>query len=197
MPLDTPLQLRQDGPQALSLHDGETLLAQAQAQAFDLDVPPPPSLAQAESAAALGRLTARSRIGDPYDHCFGCGIARADGLRIIPSAVGDSGLVAADWTPDASLGLTSDGHLPLEIVWAALDCPAGYAWSNRLPDGPQMMTGRMSAAVDRPLRPGERYIVVGWPIAQDGRKLHAGTALFDDQGRLAARSLQLWLQLRQ
>jgi hypothetical protein len=196
MPLDAALQVRRNGPQSCSLHDGDTLLAEAVAQHFDLSVPQPPSLTEAASAGALGRMTARARTGDPYDHCFGCGIARHDGLRIIPSAVGDDGRVAADWTPEASLGLTPEGHLPIEIVWAALDCPAGYAWSNRLPDGPQMMTGRMSAAIDAPLRPGERYIVVGWPIAQDGRKLHAGTAIFDAQGRLLARSLQLWLQLR-
>jgi hypothetical protein len=39
-------------------------------------------------------------------------------------------------------------------------------------------------------------VVAGWPIRQDGRKLHAGTAIFDEQGRLRARSLQLWLLLR-
>ena len=56
-----------------------------------------------------------------------------------------------------------------------------------------MMTGRIAARVDRPIRAGERYVVIGWPIEQDGRKLHAGTALVDAQGIVRARSLQLWL----
>lgn len=47
--------------------------------------------------------------------------------------------------------------------------------------------------VDRPLAVGERYSVVGWPIVRDGRKLHAGTAIFDSSGAVRARSRQLWL----
>jgi hypothetical protein len=59
-----------------------------------------------------------------------------------------------------------------------------------------MMTGRMTAAIDVPLRAGESYVVIGWPIARDGRKLHAGTAIVGGDGRVHARSLQLWLQAR-
>ena len=49
------------------------------------------------------------------------------------------------------------------------------------------------AGIDAPLRAGRRHVVMGWPIAQDGRKLHAGTAIVDADGRVVARSLQLWL----
>ncbi len=56
-----------------------------------------------------------------------------------------------------------------------------------------MMTGRIAARIDAPLRAGERYVAMGWPIARDGRKLHAGTAIVDADGVVRARSLQLWL----
>ena len=194
-PLDRPLQLRATADGGLSLLDGELLLAEAIATAFTLAVPAAPALEVAEAAAAIARMRARTRTGNPYDQCFGCGISRDDGLCIVPGPVGDDGLVAAAWTPSPSLA-GADGVLPADIAWAALDCPAGIAWNHRLGNGPPMMTGRMAAAIDLPIRAGETYIVVGWPISQDGRKLHAGTAIFDGAGRVHARSLQLWLQPR-
>jgi hypothetical protein len=194
-PLDVPLQLRALEGGGLSLHDGETLLAQAvesDAALARLRLPPLPALEQAEAAGAIGRMRARTLSGNPYDHCFGCGIAREDGLRLVPSPVGEDGVVAAAWTPLAGHALP-DGAVSDAIVWAALDCPAGFAWSNRLPEAPPMMTGRIAATIDLPLRAGDTYVVAGWPIEQDGRKLHAGTAILGKDGRVQARSLQLWL----
>jgi hypothetical protein len=194
-PLDAELDTRVHG-EGVALFHGDTLLAEARAAEFDLMVPSAPSAKAAAAAGAIGRLRARARPADPYRHCFGCGIARDDGLRIVPSPVGEDGVVASDWTPDPALA-DAEGGIPLPIVWAALDCPAGFAWTNRLgDDSPTMMTGRMAARIDLPLRAGERYIAIGWPIRQEGRKLHAGTALIDGQGTVRARSLQLWLQLR-
>ncbi len=104
----------------------------------------------------------------------------------------DAGVVASDWTPAASLA-APDGTMPAPVLWTALDCPAGIAWTHRLPDAPPMMTVRIAARVDAPVHAGERCVVMGWPIARDGRKLHAGTAIVDDRGVVRARSLQLWL----
>jgi hypothetical protein len=191
-PLDAPLQVRVREAGGLTLHDGDTLLAEATAAAFELAIPPLPALEAAEAAGALGRMRARARTGHPYDRCFGCGIAREDGLRILPGPVGDAGVVAAAWTPVVA-DAGPDGIVHEAIVWVALDCPAGIAWSGRLPDAPPMMTGRIAASIDLPVRVGETYVVAGWPIARDGRKLHAGTAIVDGAGRVRARSLQLWL----
>ena len=190
-PLDVPLQVRAHGA-GVALHDGETLLAEAVACDVGLEVPAAPSLATAVAAGALGRIRAAARTGNPYRCCFGCGIERDDGLRIVPSPVGDDGVVASDWTPAAEFARL-DGLLPAPVVWAALDCPAGIAWTYRLPDAPPMMTGRIAARIDEPVRAGERYVVMGWPISQDGRKLHAGTAIVAADGVVHARSLQLWL----
>ena len=127
-PLDVPLAVhgREDG--AVALMHGDTLLAEARVHAFALDVPPAPSPEAAAAAGALGRLRAHGRGGNPYRRCYGCGIEREDGLRLIPSPVGDAGVVATDWTPDAELALV-DGTVSAPVVWAALDCPAGIAWT--------------------------------------------------------------------
>lgn len=195
-PLDRPLGLDPLDGGGVALHDGDTLLAEAMPTDFELVMPRLPSTGEAEAAGALGRMRAASRPGNPYAHCFGCGIARGDGLRIVPSEVGDAGVVATTWTPGAGLA-GPDGLIPGPIVWAALDCPAGFAWQHRLPDAPTLVTGRITARIDAPIVPGERYVVVGWPISRDGRKLHAGTAIVDADGRVRAQSLQLWMMPRQ
>jgi len=194
-PLDTTLATRARDDGGLELLDGDTVLAEARVADFALDVPAAPSPEDAAAAGAIGRMLAHARTGDPYRRCFGCGIDRDDGMRLVPSPVGDAGVVACDWTPAAALA-GPDGTLGAPLAWAALDCPAGIAWTHRLPDGGQMVTGRITARVDAPLRAGERYVVIGWPIAQDGRKLHAGTAIVDATGTVRARSLQLWLLSR-
>jgi len=38
-------------------------------------------------------------------------------------------------------------------------------------------------------------VVVGWGLGRSGRKFHAGTALFDADGRLRGRSLQTWITI--
>ena len=55
---------------------------------------------------------------------------------------------------------------------------------------------RMTARVVRPPNEGERCVVVGWPIGHDGRKLHAGTALYGEDGSVLAVSRQLWIEPR-
>ncbi len=46
------------------------------------------------------------------------------------------------------------------------------------------------------LEEGERCVVIGWPLGEEGRKLHAGTALVGDGGEVLARSRQLWIEPR-
>ncbi len=195
-PLDAPLSLRPREGGGLALVNGDTLLAEARAAEFALEVPPAPSLEYAAAAGAIGRMLAHRRTGDPYRRCFGCGIDREDGLLIVPSPVGDAGVVATDWSPPAALA-EPDGTVGTPLAWVALDCPAGVAWTHRLPEDVQMITGRITARIDVPLRAGERYVVIGWPIVQDGRKLLGGTAIVDTEGVVRARSLQLWLLMRQ
>ena len=51
----------------------------------------------------------------------------------------------------------------------------------------------MTARVDRLPEEGERCVVVGWPLGEDGRKLFAGTALYGASGDVLAVARQVWI----
>lgn len=191
-PLSVPLRVRWRDDGTVTLENGATLIAEAEMTPLQLEVPPAPDPDQAEAAGALAQKAGAQAEDVPYAHCFGCGLARSDGLRIVPGSVGDDGMVATTWTPP-SLAADPSGQLSVEATWAALDCSAGFAWMPRLLAGTPIVTARMTGMIDQPLRVGHRYTVIGWPIAQDGRKLHAGPAIFDAAGKVQARSRQLWL----
>jgi hypothetical protein len=193
VPLDQSMLVRWRDDGSIALETDAALIAEACIAPLQLDLPKAPDPEKAEAAGLLAQqVSSRSGADAPYAHCFSCGFARSNGLRIIPGPVGTEGIVATAWTPPA-LAADSNGQLTVEATWAALDCSAGLAWSYRLPPGTEIVTARMTAMIDRPLGLGQRYTVIGWPILQDGRKLHAGTAIFDATGSAVARSRQLWL----
>jgi hypothetical protein len=194
VPLGRPLPLRPQAGGGLALCDGDTVVAEAAVAALQLALPAAPTDDVAEAAGMAARLRHQQRgLGDPYAQCFVCGFNRPDGLGVIVGPVDeDTGLMATTWVPPAALA-GADGTLSAEATWAALDCPAGMAWSHRLGRGAQIMTVRMTASINHPLVAGGRYRVLAWPLQRDGRKLHAGTAIVDADGAVRARSQQLWL----
>jgi hypothetical protein len=186
-PLEHRLRVERNG--TCVLHDGEDAVVEARPADLALDVPPAPSLARAEEMS-------RRFVGfaaHPFPTCFVCGPARApgDGLRIFAGGEPDDGLVAGPWITDRSLAGPGDRVRP-EFLWAALDCPGYFAVAA---PGERAVLGRMTAEVDPGLAPGERCVVVGWGLGRSGRKLQAGTALFDASGRLRGRSLQTWITI--
>jgi hypothetical protein len=186
-PLERPLNVVTK-PGLSELLDGQRLVAEARTAALELEVPAPPSF---ERASALSR----HYIGYQKHHfprCFVCGPARAagDGLRIFPGGDGSSEVVAGPWIPGHSL-LDARGTVGSEFVWAALDC-VGY-FATAAPDYPVSLLGRMTAEVVATPRPDEQCVVIGWPIAREGRKLHAGTAVFGQEQRLLGRARQTWI----
>jgi hypothetical protein len=116
-----------------------------------------------------------------------CGHARADGLRIFAATVPGRDVVAAPWVPRA-------GETEPAFVWAALDCPGAYA-TGALGRG-AVVLGRLTAEVRRVPRAGERCVVVGWPLASDGRKHHAGTALFGEDDGVIGVARAVWIEPR-
>jgi hypothetical protein len=78
-----------------------------------------------------------------------------------------------------------------EFVWAAIDCPGAYAVGAE--GRGDIVLGRMTARVDRVPDAGEQCVVASWPLAEDGRKLYAGTALFAADGELLAIARQTWI----
>jgi hypothetical protein len=51
----------------------------------------------------------------------------------------------------------------------------------------------MTARVERAPGVDEECVVTAWPLGEDGRKLHAGTALFSAGGELLAIARQTWI----
>ena len=97
----------------------------------------------------------------------------------------DDGLVATTW-------VASD--VRPEIVWAVIDCPGAYSLRG---DGRgEPLLARITARVDRLPDEGERCVVAAWPLDADGRKRHAATALYGEDGRVLAVSRQLWIEPR-
>lgn len=176
-PLARPLELVTDD--RVELRDGEALVAHAARAELELDVPDPISFEEAE-AAALPEGDRES----VFPECFVCGWARDDGLQIYAGPVEGRDLVAATWVP-------SNDVIASEFVWAALDCPGAYAVQFGERGNPVL--GRLAARVEHLPHPGERCVVMAWPLGEEGRKLYAGTALFGEGGRMLGSARATWI----
>lgn len=193
IPLDVPLTLqRQDGAM-LMLGAEDQLIGRGDPSAgAELPDPPaPPSLEQAEAAGA--RYVGLTVPFHPI--CFTCGTARGegDGLRVFTGRLEGAppGVVAGVWTPHADFA-DADGLTPVEVVWAALDCPGYFAWVEQ--EGRHgALLGTMTGEVLRRPKAGEPCIVLAWTLARDGRKETAGVALYSASGELMARAHQVWI----
>jgi hypothetical protein len=176
-PLARPLEF--DG---VRLRDGDDVVAEARRAEIAFDPPAPVTFAEAEAAQAPD-------LDSPFPHCFVCGHARApgDGLRIFAGPVDARDVVAAPWTP-------REGEIGPEFVWAALDCPGAYATGAQ--GRGAIVLGRLGARVDRIPHPGERCVVMGWPLGSEGRKHYAGTALYTAEGELLGVARATWIEPR-
>jgi hypothetical protein len=188
-PLGRPLEVARFDGGGIALRDGETIVAEGVPTSVEIEVPEPVTFEEAVTAA-------KSYLGfrhHPFPTCFVCGPKRAegDGLRIFPGWVAGRNIVAAPWTPDASLA-DEDGQVRPEIVWAALDCPSGFAVIT--PETVAVL-GRLAARLLAPVRPSERCVVIGSPRGQDGRKMYSGTALFGEDGSLRAFARAIWVRI--
>ena len=193
VPVDRPLQVEHVG-ERVRLLDGDRQLAVASPSEISLDVPPPVSLEEASDASARFPY---ALDGHAFPRCFGCGPERAegDGLRIFAGPVaGREDVYAAPWTPDDSLA-DGAGLVRSEIVWAALDCSGGCRVSNAR-STPPVVLARLAARLDRPVCAERPYVVMAWPLEREGRKRHAGTALFTEGGEPCACARALWIELR-
>ncbi len=181
-PLDRPLGIHREGGGAMLL-DGPALVAEARAAQLELEVPAPVSIADAAEARARH---VRDMVAE-FAECFTCGVRNeGDGLGVYAgSVVGREPMLAAPVTFPA---------VAPELVWAAIDCPGGYAVGTE--GRGQIVLGRMTARVHRLPELEETCVVTGWPLGEDGRKLFAGTALFSVDGELLALARQVWIQPR-
>jgi hypothetical protein len=187
-PLDAEMQVKEAGS-GFELMHGATVVARARPAVMSLDIPAPPTFKEAEAAAKAYR----GFRAHPFPTCFVCGPERTagDGLRIFPGPL-RSGVVASPWIPDASLG-DPTGRVRVEFVWSALDCPGAFSFE--LPDKTPVLLGEFGASLRGPVKVGERYVVLGWELARDGRRHFTGTALFSESGECRATGRATWFEV--
>jgi hypothetical protein len=192
-PLDKTLQVVSDGD-GVSLLDGDTLVGSARAAGLSIDLPHMPTFAEAHAAEQRSIPAAMHNLPT----CFVCGPHRdrGDGLRIHvgpldPDQQNWAGPLAATWIPQPDLADSGNRVRP-EFVWAALDCPTGYAAG--FSDGNVfLLLGRQAVKIDRLPRTGEKCIVVAQETARDGRKHFANGALFGEDGAVLAICKATWI----
>ena len=115
-------------------------------------------------------------------------------MRVFAGPVpGRDDVSAAPWIAGQRFA-GDDGSLRPEFIWAALDCPSGWA-ANDFAPGRHAVLGRISARIVSPVAAEKQYVVVGWPRSEDGRKIHAGSAVFDEHGAVCAYALTTWIRL--
>lgn len=190
-PLEVPLPVSPEEAEAvegaLRVSHGDRLIATTRpASALDVGLREPPTYAQALEASAL---CADQHLN--YAECFVCGRTRdrGDALRLQPAPWQDG--VAAPWIPHASLD-AGDGKVAPQFMSAALDCPGYYSTGSSVP----MLLGEFTIHIDRRVHVGESCVIVGWRLANEGRKHEVATMLFDEDGEPCARARGLWIAPR-
>jgi len=177
-PLERPLAVEErDG--LLVLLDGDEVVAEALPADPAVELPRTLTLDEAREAGARHDP---SWLTDSFGECFSCGRRPEDGLCIHVGPVAGSDLHAATWTAH---------EVSPEVVWAEIDCAGAYAVGG--PGRGEVVLGRMTAEIRRLPEEGEQCIVLSWPLEEDGRKLHAGTALTTADGEILAVSRQVWI----
>ena len=190
-PLDTPLQLQGDAREATLAVNGQTLANARRVSMPEMALPVSCGLVAAERAA--GHFVGHAH--HPYPGCFVCGPQRkpGDGLRIFAGRAEPPPYYAAPWVPDASL-VATDGLIDRRMIWAALDCPSYFALGK--PALPALL-GRMTAQVSQLPAVGEPCVLIAWATSSEGRKHHAATALYGEDGRLLAHAATIWIELKE
>lgn len=187
-PLDKPLTIVTSDDKVL-LMDGDVVIAEAVPDTLDIEPPPAPDFETAHAASA-NYICFEDHV---FPTCFVCGPHRkaGDGLRIFAGKVADQKVVAAPWTPFADVA-NEEGLVRTEFHWAALDCP-GYFGITDVPT--KKVLGKMSARVVQRVKVSENCVVIGWPIQHDGRKHFSGTAIYREDGTLAAMAKAVWIDI--
>lgn len=176
-PLDTGLTVTAtaDG-WAVADPDG-ALIASAVPRADD--IPAVPAVSRTEALAASGRYAGHT--DHPFPTCFVCGPQRPDGLRIFPGRLPD-GRTAATFVVPPDVSPT--------VVWAALDCPGGWAVIDR---DQAFVLGRYAVAVDGLPEVDDECVVMGQPVRREGRKALVRSSLYAPDGALLARAEATWI----
>ena len=189
-PLETELEIEIEAEGVVKLLNGSEVVAEGRKTELDLTPPLRPTFSQAEQAA--GSYLGFTRHSFPS--CFVCGPRReeGDGMRIFAGPLRNDSVVAAPWVVDPSW--VEGSGIPSEFLWAALDCPSGWAVLP-VPEGRTVVLGELSVHIGGAVDPGELCVVIGWPIHIDGRRRHSGSAIFSQTGQVVAVGRATWIEI--
>jgi len=191
IPLGRDIQVITSGS-AATLVDGDVEIASARRAELDLDIPD--AISFAEAARARANFTGYKT--HPFPNCFVCGTGRrcGEGMCLFTGRLAE-GIVASSWVPQAEFA-DEEGHVPPELVCAALDCPGAWGFIDRYGINGPVVLGRMTYRLDKPIRAEGRYVVMGWALGREGRKLFSGTVVYDAHGSACAAAAATWIQLQ-
>ena len=188
VPLETALDIERSQSGGVLRH-GNKVIVEASATTIDV-APPAPIDLEAATAAMKSSYALDPR--HPFPTCFVCGPKRKahDGLEIFPAAIHES-LYAATWLPAAEFG-DSRQFLRAEFLWAAMDCPTGFAAG--FPVAGKLVTGRLAVEQLESIKVGERCLLLSWPLGVEGRKHFSAACLYQNQ-RPCAVARATWIRL--
>ncbi|UFU06244.1 hypothetical protein [Ruania halotolerans] len=177
-PLGVPMRV-DAGDDALTLFHGDIRVAEAHSAPGVATAEIPTPVSYDDAVAAGPRYTGLT--DHPFPTCFSCGTERdPEEALCLQTGQVTEGVYAAAWVPR---------EVTPEIVWAAIDCPSGWALGV---GGRPMVLGTMTAQVHELPDPGAELVVLAWPISSEGRKHRAGTALLHGE-RVLAQARSLWI----
>lgn len=184
-PLDAPYDVQPSGAGLSAYCGGELIATAVPAQAR----PTAPPWRDPEDAAEYPGFT-----DHPFPTCYVCGPDRDDGLAIYPGPLPVGG-TAATWRVP--------GDVSAVTVWAALDCPGG--WAVMAPGGPPVgapaviadgrpyVLGRITVAIESVPEPGQHCVVVGECTGTEGRKGFVRSGLYAPDRRPIAAAEAVWI----
>ncbi|MGE5321583.1 MAG: hypothetical protein ACM3SW_01890 [Actinomycetota bacterium] len=188
VPLEMPLEFEHTETGGVLRYGGNVVV---EASPTSIEVTPPaPVSVQAAGEAMHGSPALDSC--HPFPTCFVCGPKRAvhDGLRIFPAPV-RQGVYVAAWTPDSEFG-DGEQHLRPEFLWAAMDCPTGFAAG--FPVAGKLVTGRLAVQQLKPIPTGTGCVLMSWPLGVEGRK-HFSAACLYQHDELCAVARATWIRI--
>lgn len=179
VPLGTELDVERPEKGVATVTDGDLHVATVRsAPALDLELPAAPTVEQAREASG----GYRGASGTLFSSCFVCGPDRDDAFGVFAGPVPGRDLVASPWIPRPE-AVDDSGSVREEMIWAVLDCPTYFAlYPHESAGTPLAFLARMQAEIVSRPAVGDECVVAAWPIERDGRKLQAGSAIFDATG---------------
>lgn len=191
IPIEREMEIVLEGEKGL-LKDGDILIAEGVRTSFE-DVSLPKVSFESAEHAEEGSPAFKNH---PFPTCFVCGPERktGDGLRIFPGRIelGSKQYFASGWIPAGEFADES-GIVKNEFIWAALDCPTGFAGG--FPYEGKLVTGRLAADIRSKVRTNEKCVLLSWQTGIEGRKHFAAAALIGEDGSKKALARATWIKL--